>query len=210
MLMVAISGTKEEGWRKGEKSLTERAGTLQRAVSGDEPLAAIVLGMLAILGVVVMGGRDAAVTQLLGELAVPVDVGEAFATAIRFGNSLNLDAKVVVSYHDDDDGDDKGGLCWETKRKPEWSLYVFSGDAERRRREAMAATGFLFLSKWHVRNTVFSGRVWRAAMAPSKKVSSQSAKRFDLSTTMITASLVACANVVQVIVSGDKSICPSH
>jgi hypothetical protein len=62
--------------------------------------------VLAVLGVVVVGGGDAAVAQLLGELAVPVDVGEALATAVGLGHGLDFDAKVVVPDHDGGDGCD--------------------------------------------------------------------------------------------------------
>lgn len=56
--------------------------------------------MLAVPGVVVVDGLDASVSQLLGELAIPVDVGEALTAAVRLGDGLDLDAKVVVSNHD--------------------------------------------------------------------------------------------------------------
>lgn len=55
--------------------------------------------MLAVARIVIVYGVDAAIPQLLRELAVPVDVGEALTATVRPRYGLNLHAKVVVSNH---------------------------------------------------------------------------------------------------------------
>lgn len=77
---------------------TIRPKPFERAISCDEPLAAVVLGMLAVPRAVVVDGIDASVLQLLRQLPVPVDVGEGLSAAVRFPNRLDLHAKVVVSH----------------------------------------------------------------------------------------------------------------
>lgn len=57
--------------------------------------------MLAVPGVVVVYGFNAAVVELLGQLSIPVHIGEAFAAAVRLGYGFNLDTEVVVSHGDE-------------------------------------------------------------------------------------------------------------
>lgn len=73
--------------------------SLQRTVSRDEPLSAVVLGMLAVARIVIVDSLNASILQLLGELAIPVDVFEALAAAVGLDDGLDFDAKVVVSDH---------------------------------------------------------------------------------------------------------------
>jgi hypothetical protein len=78
---------------------TEWRWTLQGAIPGDKPFATVVLWMFAVLGVVVVRGFDSPVLELLRKLAVPVDVGEALATAIRLSHGLDLNPEVVMPRH---------------------------------------------------------------------------------------------------------------
>lgn len=81
--------------------LTKRRGTLEGAIPGDEPLAAVVLGMLTVSRVVVMHGLDTPVSKLLSELSIPVHIREGLcSTSVRFGYRLDLNAEVVVPDHD--------------------------------------------------------------------------------------------------------------
>lgn len=95
-----------KGIQRGVSQIEEGNGTLrtvrtrpfERTVTRDKPLAAIVLGMLAIPRAVVVDSIDAPIPQLLRQLPVPVDIGKGLAAAIRLPNTLDLDAKVVVSH----------------------------------------------------------------------------------------------------------------
>ena len=87
------------GIKTWERRLTERPGTLERTIAGYEPLASIVLRMLAVLGVVVVNCRNTPVSQLLGQLTIPVNIREALTTSIRLSNALNLYTEVVVPTH---------------------------------------------------------------------------------------------------------------
>lgn len=79
---------------------TEGRGTLERAISGDEPLAAIVFRVLAISRVVIMHSLDTPVSKLLSKLSIPVYISEGLcSTPIRLGYGLDLNAEVVVSDH---------------------------------------------------------------------------------------------------------------
>ena len=79
--------------------LTKRPWSLQGAIARNEPFAAVVLGMLAVLGVVVVDSRNTSVAKLLSKLSIPVNVCETLASAVWFHYSLYFYPEIVMSDH---------------------------------------------------------------------------------------------------------------
>lgn len=77
---------------------TEWTGSFERSVASYEPFSAVVLGVFAVFGTVVVDGVDPPVLKLLSKLAVPVDVCETFAATVGLSYRFYLDAEVVVSH----------------------------------------------------------------------------------------------------------------
>lgn len=46
-----------------------------------------------------MNSLDAPIPQLLSQLAIPVDIGEALGAAVGLCNGLNFDAEIVMPDH---------------------------------------------------------------------------------------------------------------